>query len=68
MNFEESIARLNEIVKALQSGDLSIDDSLKLYEEGSKLSNDCIKILDEAESRITKINSDGSEEEFTDEA
>lgn len=50
--FEESLARLEEIVKELESGDLSLDLSLKLFEEGIKLSRVCNKRLEEAERRV----------------
>lgn len=50
--FEESLARLEQIVKELESGDLSLDVSLKLFEEGIKLSRICNKRLEEAERRV----------------
>lgn len=50
--FEESLARLEEIVKELESGDLSLDLSLKLFEEGIKLSRVCNKRLEDAERRV----------------
>ncbi len=50
--FEESLARLEQIVKELESGDLSLDVSLKLFEEGIKLSRVCNKRLEEAERRV----------------
>ena len=51
--FEKSIARLDEIVKKLESGELSLDESLELFEEGSGLIKSCNKMLDEAEQKIT---------------
>ncbi len=50
--FEAALARLEEIVKELESGDLSLDISLKLFEEGIKLSRICNKRLEEAERRV----------------
>lgn len=50
--FEDSLARLEEIVKELESADLSLDLSLKLFEEGIKLSRICNKRLEEAERRV----------------
>ena len=50
--FEDSLARLEEIVKELESGDLSLDISLKLFEEGIKLSRVCNKRLEDAERRV----------------
>lgn len=50
--FEAALARLEEIVKELESGDLPLDLSLKLFEEGIKLSRLCNKKLEEAERRV----------------
>lgn len=50
--FEESFARLEQIVKALESGNLSLDDSLKAFEEGVGLVNKCNTQLSEAEQRV----------------
>lgn len=51
-NFEESIARLEAIVKLLESGEASLDESIKLYSEGVKLVGECNKKLDETERKI----------------
>jgi exodeoxyribonuclease VII small subunit len=56
MSFEASLKRLEEIVIKLESGELPLDESLKLYEEGAALSIICSKKLDEAEQRIVKIS------------
>lgn len=58
--FEDSLARLEEIVKELESGDLSLDLSLKLFEEGIKLSRICNKRLEEAERRVEILLKDKS--------
>ncbi len=50
--FEVALARLEEIVKELETGDLPLDLSLKLFEEGIKLSRVCNKRLEEAERRV----------------
>ncbi len=50
--FEESVARLEEIVRALESGSVGLDESLKLYEEGIALVRACNKKLDAAEQKI----------------
>jgi exodeoxyribonuclease VII small subunit len=50
--FEASLARLEEIVKQLETGDLPLEQSLKLFEEGIKLSRLCHKRLEEAERRV----------------
>ena len=48
-SFEDNIARLEEIVSLLERGDAKLADSLKLFEEGTKLAASCGKMLDEAE-------------------
>ena len=50
--FEDALARLEEIVKALESGDLPLEQSLKMFEEGIKLSRICNKRLEDAERRV----------------
>jgi len=50
--FEAALARLEDIVKELETGDLPLEQSLKLFEEGIKLSRICHKRLDEAERRV----------------
>ena len=52
LNFEESLARLDEIVRALESGEKSLDDSMKLYEEGVRLIRVCSSELEGAETKI----------------
>ena len=54
-SFEESLARLDEIVKHLEKGDMPLSESLNLYEEGTALINACSKMLDEAEQNILKL-------------
>ena len=49
LSFEQQLGRLEEIVAALESGDVSLADSLKLFEEGTKLVTACTKQLDQAE-------------------
>ena len=51
--FEDNIARLEEIVTALEKGDAKLADSLKLFEEGTKLVHDCGAMLDKAEQKVT---------------
>ena len=71
-SFEENITRLEEIVGALEKGDAQLSDSLKLFEEGTKLVNECGKLLDEAEQKVVKLSkgADGApvESDFTGEA
>jgi exodeoxyribonuclease VII small subunit len=56
--FEDALARLEKIVKELETGDLPLDLSLKLFEEGIKLSRICNKRLEEAERRVEVLLKD----------
>jgi exodeoxyribonuclease VII small subunit len=51
-DFERSLVRLEEVVRRLENADLSLDEAMKLFEEGVKLSKDCQKQLEEAEGRV----------------
>lgn len=51
-DFEYSLARLEEIVGKLESANLSLDDAMKLFEEGVQLSRDCQKYLEQAEGKV----------------
>jgi exodeoxyribonuclease VII small subunit len=51
--FEEAMERLQQIVEGLESGNLSLEESLKIFEEGMKLVNFCSKKLEEAEQKVT---------------
>ena len=55
MTFEQQLARLEEIVVALEKGDAPLADSLKLFEEGTKLIAACSKQLDQAEQQVVKL-------------
>ena len=69
--FEESMARLEQIVRALERGDVALVESLKLFQEGTELVRSCQKLLDDAQLQVKKIMTapDGSpvEEDFQDE-
>ena len=54
-SFEESLTKLEEIVAKLEGGDLSLEDSVKLFEEGTRLSADCRRQLDEAEGKVEML-------------
>lgn len=66
--FEENMQRLEQIVRAMERGDVPLEESLKLFQEGTKLVRKCGKILDEAQLQVKKITTaaDGTpvEEEF----
>lgn len=53
--YEQALNRLEEIVEALESGELSLEESMKFFEEGTKLSGECYGILKNAEQKITDI-------------
>ncbi len=53
--FEESMQRLEQIVRALEHGDVALEESLKLFQEGTALVRSCGKLLDDAELEIKKI-------------
>ena len=53
--FEDRIRRLEEIVAALEKGDVQLADSLALFEEGTKLIAACTKQLDQAEQQVVKL-------------
>lgn len=69
--FEESMARLEQIVRAMERGDVALEESLKLFQEGAELVRSCQKLLDDAQLQVKKIMTapDGSpvEEDFQDE-
>lgn len=62
--FEESLARLEEILTALEGGDAKLDETLKLYEEGVSLVRACNQYLQVAEQTVKslKFNPDGTAE------
>ena len=71
ISFEANMQRLEQIVRAMERGDVALDESLKLFQEGTELVRSCGKLLDEAELQVKMIMAgpDGKpeEEEFADE-
>ncbi len=55
LSFEQSLSRLDEIVRHLEKGDLPLSESLALYEEGTGLIKQCSNMLDEAEQKVVKL-------------
>ena len=55
LSFEQSVARIEEIVRALEKGDVPLEQSLTLFEEGTGLIKSCSKMLDEAEKKVVKL-------------
>lgn len=68
--FEENLQRLEQIVRAMERGDVALEESLKLFQEGTDLVHQCAKLLDEAELQVKKVMTapDGSPvlEDFAD--
>ena len=56
MTYEEALKRLEEIAAQLDSGSLSLEESLKLFEEGTKLTTFCNSCLENAKLKITKLS------------
>jgi len=56
--FEDAMKELEDIVKRLESGDLSLEESLKIFEEGIALSRYCFRKLEEAEKRVSILIKD----------
>ena len=69
--FEQNMQRLEQIVRAMERGDVALEESLKLFQEGTELIRSCGKLLDDAELQVKKVlaGADGSpvEEVFSDE-
>ena len=67
-DFETSMQRLEQIVRSMERGDVPLEESLKLFQEGTELVRSCGKLLEEAQLQVKKImtNPDGSpkEEDF----
>ena len=70
-SFESNMQRLEQIVRAMERGDVALEESLKLFQEGTELVRSCQKLLDDAQLQVQKVMTaaDGSPvmEEFKDE-
>ena len=62
LKFESSLTRLEELVRTLEQGDLSLEESLKVFEEGIRLSKNCTKLLNEAEKKVEMLINDKEQE------
>ena len=71
MSFEAAMERLEQIVRAMERGDVALEESLKLFQEGTELVRSCAKLLDDAQMQIQTVMTaaDGSPvmEDFVDE-
>lgn len=56
VSFEENLKNLEKIVERLESGECGLDESLKLYSDGIKLSSECKKALEEARQKIEQLS------------
>lgn len=69
--FEESMQRLEQIVRTMERGEVPLEESIRLFQEGTELARNCGKLLEDAQLQVSKImvSPDGSptEEEFRDE-
>ena len=68
INFEKALGELEEIVKKLEGGNISLDEMLKYFEQGTKLVADCNKVLDDTETKLNilmKKNGEISKQDFT---
>jgi exodeoxyribonuclease VII small subunit len=61
MTFEQSFAALQEVVERLETGELSLEDTILLYERGQALARHCQSLLDQAELRETQLGGDIAE-------
>jgi len=61
-SFEEALGRLNAIVKRLEEGDVPLEESMKLYEEGMRLGTVCKGILNEAEDRMKRLTEETADQ------
>lgn len=59
LTFESSMQRLEQIVRSMEKGDVALDESLKLFQEGTELVKRCAKMLDEAELQVKKVMTAG---------
>jgi exodeoxyribonuclease VII small subunit len=60
-NFEDKLTRLEAITTSLENNEIGLEDSIKLFEEGVKLSKECLTILEKAELKVTLLKKDLNE-------
>lgn len=58
-NFEKNIDELEKIINELESGGAPLDKCIEMFENGVKLSGECLKLLDDAQQKITLLTKDG---------
>jgi len=57
-NFEDKLARLEEITALLENSEIGLENSIQLFEEGVKLSKECLSVLEKAELKVTTLKKD----------
>lgn len=60
-NFEEKLARLEEITTSLENSEIGLEDSIQLFEEGVKLSKECLSVLEKAQLKVTTLKKELNE-------
>jgi len=65
ISFENSLKKLEEIVEELEKGELSLDEALKLYEEGMQFSDKCLEKLNESKQKVEKLTKEGNKKYHT---
>jgi exodeoxyribonuclease VII small subunit len=64
LSFEEALERLEKLIAGMEKGDLSLEESLRLFREGMELTSHCRKLLAAAEYRVEIILQDGEKGEY----
>jgi len=59
LKFEEALSRLDSIVSRLEEGELTLEESLALFEEGQSLAGHCTRLLEQAELKVEALTADG---------
>ena len=65
LSFEQALEQLESVVRALESGDLPLEEAIKKYQEGTKLANHCRNLIESAESVIVKLMKGEELEDFS---
>ncbi|NLZ62023.1 MAG: exodeoxyribonuclease VII small subunit [Acholeplasmataceae bacterium] len=66
LSFEQALEKLEKVVKELESGELTLEEAIKKYEEGTKLAGHCRNLISNAESVIVKLMKGEVPEDFPD--
>ena len=66
IDFEDALAQLEELVEKMETGSLSLEESLRAFERGTRLARHCQTVLEQAELRVKALLQDGSEKPMPD--